>query len=142
MWVLTSTVRPRANVPPEQAAALSKLVPPGMKSAVVTVDADDALFEEIFQHFTPDLIQLHGKEPPQRAADLTTRWKTPIIRAIPIETAADFDALKAYVGAADYFFSMPLHPKAPCFRAVMRPASTGSFCRDKALRSPGFFRAG
>jgi len=110
-------------VPPEQAAALSKLVPPGMKSTAVTADAGDALFEEIFRHFTPDLIQLHGREPPQRAADLKARWKTPIIRAIPIGTSADFGAVKAHEGAADYF----LFDAAPPKGAVLPGGNAASF---------------
>ena len=129
-------------VPPEQAAALSELVPPGMKSAVVTVDADDALFEEIFRHLTPDLIQLHGKEPPQRAADLRTRWKTPIIRTIPIETAADFDAVKAHEGAADYFLFDATPPKG----AVLPGGNAVSFdwklMQGQSFAKPWFLSGG
>lgn len=145
MWVTSvgfNCYRPSPRyVSPEQAAALSKFVPSDVKSVVVTVDADDALFEEIFQHFTPDLIQLHGKELPQRAADLKVRWKAPVIRALPIETAAHFDAVKAYEDAADYFLFDAARPKALCFRVAMLQASTGGFCGDGTSLSHGSLQA-
>lgn len=127
MWVTSvgfNCYRPSPRyVSPEQAAALSKFVPSDVKSVVVTVDADDALFEEIFQHFTPDLIQLHGKKPPQRAADLKVRWKAPVIRALPIETAAHFDAVKAYENSVDYF----LFDAAPPEGSVLPGGNAASF---------------
>src|SRR5262249_45441239 len=86
---------------PAQAAQLSKLVPPSMKIIMVTVDAEDMLFETIFERFTPDAIQLHGKETPQRAADLKAKWRVPIIRAIPINSAKDFEAVKPFESVTD-----------------------------------------
>ncbi|TWT09968.1 phosphoribosylanthranilate isomerase [Reyranella sp. CPCC 100927] len=129
-------------VSPEQAAALSQHVPLGMKSAVVTVDADDALFEEIFRLFVPDLIQLHGKEPPRRAADLKARWKTPIIRAVPIATAEDFDTVRAHEGVADYF----LFDAAPPTGAALPGGNAATFdwtlLPGQSVATPWFLAGG
>ena len=129
-------------VPPAQAAALAVLMRPGMKSAAVTVDADDALFDDIFRHVEPDLIQLHGREPPQRAADLKARWKRPIIRTIAIGAAADFDAVTAYDGVADYF----LFEAAPPEGAVLPGGNARSFdwtlLHGRRLATPWFLAGG
>lgn len=129
-------------VPPEQAAALARLMPPGMKSVAVTVDAEDALFDDIFRHFTPDFIQLHGKESPQRAADLKARWKTPIIRALPIDTAESFGAVKAHEDAADYY----LFDAAPPPGAVLPGGNAASFdwnlLRGRSFAKPWFLSGG
>jgi len=115
-------------------------VPAGVKSAAVTVGADDALFEEILRHFSLDLIQLHGKEPPQRAADFKARWKKPVIRAFPINSAAAFDAVKAHEGAADYFDAAP--PKG----AVLPGGNAASFdwkpLQGQSFAKPWFLAGG
>lgn len=98
-------------VTPEQAAVLARQIPPGTKAVAVTADADDALFEEIFQHFRPDFIQLHGSESAQRAAELRAKWKTRIIRAIPIDSAASLEAVKPHEETADYFLFDAAPPK-------------------------------
>ncbi len=49
----------------------------------------------------PDLLQLHGEETPQRAADIRRRWGTAIMKAIKVETAHDADAALGYREAAD-----------------------------------------
>jgi phosphoribosylanthranilate isomerase len=129
-------------VAPVQAAELSRRVPPGMKSVAVTVDADDALVDEIFRHFTPDFIQLHGKEPPRRAADLKARWETPIIRALPIATAESFDAMKVHEDVADYY----LFDAAPPPGAVLPGGNAASFdwnlLRGQSFAKPWFLSGG
>ncbi len=129
-------------VSPKQAAALSQGVPLGMKSAVVTVDADDALFEEIFRLFVPDLIQLHGKEPPRRAADLKARWKTPIIRAVPIATAADFDAVRAHDGVADYFLFDAAPPKGAALPGGNAATFDWTLLQGQSIGTPWFLAGG
>jgi phosphoribosylanthranilate isomerase len=129
-------------IPPAQAAALAELMPPDLRSVAVTADADDSLFDEIFRHVTPDLIQLHGKEPPERATDLKARWKTPIIRAIPIDTAAAFAIMKAHEGTADYF----LFDAAPPQDAVLPGGNAASFdwklLRSQSIAKPWFLSGG
>ncbi len=88
---------------PEQAEQLSHLVPPSTKIVAVLVDADDASIETIFERFTPDYLQLHGKETPERAAGLKERFRCPIIRAFSIGEARDFDAAAPFEGIASHF---------------------------------------
>jgi phosphoribosylanthranilate isomerase len=129
-------------VEPAQAATLSKFMSPGMKSVAVTVDADDALFDEIFRHFTPDFIQLHGREPPERAAALKARWKTPIIRAIPIRTATDFAAVKTHQGTADYFLFDAAPPKGALLPGGNAVSFDWTLLREQQIATPWFLSGG
>jgi len=72
-----------------------------VRSVAVTVDADDDLLEALFKELKPDLVQMHGAEPPARVAEVRRRFGCPVIKAVSIEHPADFDALKAC--SADYF---------------------------------------
>ena len=49
----------------------------------------------------PDFIQLHGKETPARAAELSRRFSLPVMKAIGISAAADLAAIAAYESVVD-----------------------------------------
>ena len=68
----------------------------------LTVDADDALHDAIVDALEPDMLQLHGQETPERVAALKARFGLPVMKALPVETAADLDAVAAYAGVADW----------------------------------------
>lgn len=66
----------------------------------LTVDADDALIEEIVATLRPDLLQLHGKESPERAAVIRARTRRPVMKVISVAERSDLAAAARY-GAAD-----------------------------------------
>lgn len=71
----------------------------GIASVVaLTVDADDALLDEIVAAARPDILQLHGKETPERVAEVRERYALPVMKAIAVATADD--ALRAFDYAA------------------------------------------
>lgn len=86
----------------------------------LTVDADDALFEVIVDALRPDILQLHGHEPPKRVATLKARFGLPVMKAIPVETRADLGAVGRYRGVADRFL---FDARAP--RDATRPGGLG-----------------
>jgi phosphoribosylanthranilate isomerase len=86
----------------------------------LTVDVDDATLEAIVDALQPDLLQLHGKEPPARLAALRQRFGLPVMKAIPIETKADLAAMAAYTGVADRLL---FDARAP--RDATRPGGLG-----------------
>ena len=47
----------------------------------MTVDPDDALLDRLMATLKPDLIQLHGREPPARAAATVSEVFSPQIFA-------------------------------------------------------------
>ena len=90
------------NVSPETAARLAAPVRGAAKVVAVTVDPDDAELDRIVQALKPDLIQLHGKEAPQRAAAIAERTGAGVIKVLPVADASDFDAARAYEGVAEH----------------------------------------
>lgn len=93
---------PRA-VTPETAARLAAPLRGGSaKSVAVMVDPTDAELDRLVAAFRPDLIQLHGQETPNRAAEVRARTGAGIIKALPISDAFDIDRAAAFEGAVDH----------------------------------------
>ncbi|HEX2654560.1 MAG TPA: phosphoribosylanthranilate isomerase [Xanthobacteraceae bacterium] len=67
----------------------------------LTVDADDAMLAQIVEVIKPDLLQLHGSETPSRVTDIKTRFKRPVMKALPVAEAADLAAIADYSAVAD-----------------------------------------
>ncbi|MGJ4932968.1 phosphoribosylanthranilate isomerase [Bradyrhizobium oligotrophicum] len=67
----------------------------------LTVDADDAMIENIVETLRPDLLQLHGRESIARIRDLKQRFGLPIMKAIPVATDADLAPLAGYADVCD-----------------------------------------
>jgi phosphoribosylanthranilate isomerase len=78
----------------EQARGIAEVV-------ALTVDADDARLEQILRAANPDVIQVHGKESPERVAAIRRLTGKPVIKAVAVATAADAAAALAYRGVAD-----------------------------------------
>jgi phosphoribosylanthranilate isomerase len=67
----------------------------------LTVDADDATLANIVETLQPDLLQLHGKETIARLRDIKQKFGLPVMKALPVETAADLAPLAGYAAVAD-----------------------------------------
>ena len=67
----------------------------------LSVDADDALFENIIETLRPDILQLHGHESVARIRDIKQKFKLPVMKALAIETSADLAALPGMAAVAD-----------------------------------------
>jgi len=67
----------------------------------LTVDADDASLDAIVAALKPDMLQLHGHETPERVSAVRQRFGLPVMKALPIATAADLAAIPAYAATAD-----------------------------------------
>ncbi|MFC6490893.1 phosphoribosylanthranilate isomerase [Nitratireductor sp. GCM10026969] len=89
------------NVTAETAARLRRAAEDKAQAVAVTVDVDDEALEHIVKSMQPDMLQLHGKESPQRVRALKARYGLPVMKAIPVREAADLTAIDAYRGIAD-----------------------------------------
>jgi phosphoribosylanthranilate isomerase len=116
------------NVRPELAARLAeparvqsrgKMAP--VKIVAVMVDPSDAEVAEIVRALTPDLLQLHGKESPERAAAVRALTGLPVIKAVGVRDASDIAAALKYADAADHLM---FDAKAP--EGADRPGGHGS----------------
>ena len=99
------------NISPEAAAQLAAPARGPAQIVAVMVDPDDAEVDRIAAVLKPDLIQLHGRETPQRAAAIAARAGAGAIKVIPVSEASDFDAAAAYDGAVEHLMFEGRPPK-------------------------------
>ncbi|MET4260345.1 phosphoribosylanthranilate isomerase [Bradyrhizobium sp. S3.12.5] len=67
----------------------------------LTVDADDATFDNIVDALSPDILQLHGQESAARLRDIKQKFGRPVMKAVPVATSADLAVLPGYAAVAD-----------------------------------------
>lgn len=72
-----------------------------MRSVALTVDAPDDLIDNIARTVRPDMIQLHGSETPERAAQIGERTGLPVIKAVSIGAEGDTAKAEPYEDIAD-----------------------------------------
>lgn len=77
----------------------------------VFVDADDAFIAEAVAAARLDAIQLHGKEAPERAAQVRARFGLPVWKVLSVATADDVARASAYAGTADFILFDAKTPK-------------------------------
>ncbi|MBR1176729.1 phosphoribosylanthranilate isomerase [Bradyrhizobium sp. KB893862 SZCCT0404] len=70
-------------------------------TVALTVDADDATLDNIMDALSPDIFQLHGKESVARLRDIKQKFGRPVMKAVPVATAADLAVLPGYAAVAD-----------------------------------------
>ncbi len=99
------------NITPDLAARLAAPARGRAKVVAVTVDPDDASLDRIAAVLKPDLIQLHGAETPQRAAQIAARTEAGVIKVAPISESADIDLAGAYDGLVDHLMFEGKPPK-------------------------------
>ncbi|WP_026756479.1 phosphoribosylanthranilate isomerase [Sediminimonas qiaohouensis] len=89
------------HLTPAQARALALEAPPGLAKVALVVNASDADLDEITAQVPLDMLQLHGRETPQRVAELRARYGLPVMKAVGVATEDDLPALEEYGRVAD-----------------------------------------
>jgi phosphoribosylanthranilate isomerase len=85
----------------ETARTLGALAQGRITKVALTVDAGDALLDDLVDALAPDMLQLHGKESPARVGAVKARYNLPVIKAIGVATAEDVASAAPYADAAD-----------------------------------------
>ena len=85
----------------EEAARLANTYRGKAEIVALTVDADDALIDEINQTLAPDIFQLHGSESPDRVAEIKKHTGKRVMKALRVATPEDVAAASHYTEAAD-----------------------------------------
>jgi len=67
----------------------------------LTVDASNEALAAIVESLKPDILQLHGKETPERVAVVRSRFGLPVMKALPIAERADLSPIRLYANVAD-----------------------------------------
>jgi phosphoribosylanthranilate isomerase len=81
------------------------------KVVALTVDAADDLLAAIARVVGPDMLQLHGRETPQRVAAIKQAFGLPAMKAIGVSEAADFARARDYESVADWLLIDAKPPK-------------------------------
>ena len=67
----------------------------------LTVNATDDELAGIVEALKPDMLQLHGTEPPERVAVVRSKFGLPVMKALPIAERADLSPIRLYSKVAD-----------------------------------------
>ncbi|MCK9542002.1 MAG: phosphoribosylanthranilate isomerase [Novosphingobium sp.] len=89
------------HVPASQAAALAARAEGRIGRVGLFVDADDSTIGEALAAARLDAIQLHGRETPERAAQVKARFGLPVWKAVPVASRDDVAKADTYRNAAD-----------------------------------------
>ena len=107
-------------VTPKVARDLAIEVPIGVAKVALSVDADDALLDEINQIVPIDMMQLHGNETPERVSEVKARYGLPVIKVLGISSSDDLDKIDVYSKVADMIL---VDAKAP--KGAILPGGNG-----------------
>jgi phosphoribosylanthranilate isomerase len=99
------------NVTSAVAGALRQAARGRALAVAVTVDADDAFLDAIVAEMAPDMLQLHGKETPERVAEVKARHGLPVMKAFSVAEKADLEKIAPFRGVADRFLFDAKPPK-------------------------------
>ncbi|MGR3679152.1 MAG: phosphoribosylanthranilate isomerase [Paracoccaceae bacterium] len=95
---------------PARAAQLSTHVPVGLAKVGLTVNAPNDELDAILETVPLDMLQLHGKESPERVSEVRARYGLPVIKAFGIAEAEDLAQIDLYSDVADQLL---IDAKAP-----------------------------
>jgi phosphoribosylanthranilate isomerase len=121
------------NLTIEQAAPLMRRARGKAQLVALLVDPDADLLDDVAGYLAPDLIQLHGRESPDRVAEISADTGIAVMKAVGVAERSDLAALARYAAAA----RLLLDAKPP--RYSTRPGGNGAAFDWSLLR--GFAHA-
>lgn len=95
----------------DQGRLLAFAAPPGLAKVALTVDANDAMLDDLIDAVPLDMLQLHGHETPDRVAVVRARYGLPVMKAIGVADEGDLAALTDFSLAADQILIDAKPPK-------------------------------
>ena len=126
----------------EAARALGERVQGRAKKVALSVDATDAELDRVVEALRPDMLQLHGKETPERVAAVRSRFRLPVMKALPIETRADLSPIRLYAKVADRLLFDARAPRDATRPGGLARRSTGACWRSIDLETPFMLSGG
>lgn len=123
------------NLNAEQAASLAARMRGRAKIVALLADASDEEITAAMRAAQPDMLQLHGKESPERVAGFRARFRVDVIKAISIAEASDLASVPAYEAVADMLL---FDAKAPA--NASRQGGHGAAFDWQILRNRNFTR--
>ncbi len=124
-----------------QAAALALAAPPGLCKVGLVVDPDDAALD-CLAALPLDMIQLHGRETPARAAQIRARLGLPVMKAVGVAGPDDLAALDLWEEAADQILCDAKPPADAALPGGMGAAFDWSLIAGRRWRRPWMLAGG
>lgn len=81
----------------DAARPLAEMARGRAKIVALTVDAGDDLIGDISEQLAPDIIQLHGSETTERAAEIKSRTGRGVMKAVKVAAADDAETAFAFM---------------------------------------------
>ncbi len=100
------------NIAPKQACVLAKGVE-GSNTVAVMVNPKDEDINALLKEFTPDFLQLHGNESPERIKEIKKLFSLSIIKALPVRSSDDVAIASRYSEVANMLLFDAKIPEAP-----------------------------
>lgn len=126
----------------DQAAALAREVPAGVVKVALTVDADDGLLDALAGLGAFDMIQLHGGESPERAAQVKARSGLAVMKAVGISGSGDLPLIDAHAEVADAILVDAKPPPGSSRPGGNAAAFDWSLVADRRWTLPWFLAGG
>lgn len=99
------------NISIDAARALVLAAPLGLAKVALVVNPSDAELDAITETVPLDMLQLHGKETPERVSEVKARYGLPVMKAVGIADSDDLPKLESYFGVADQILVDAKPPK-------------------------------
>jgi len=99
------------HIDPAKAAALALDVPMGVAKVALTVNASNGFLDALTARVPLDMLQLHGRESPERVAEIRARYGLPVMKALGVADAADLGQIAGYEEVADQILVDAKPPK-------------------------------
>ena len=99
------------NITIPAARELALVAPMGLAKVALVVNPSDAELDAITATVPLDMLQLHGRETPERVAEVKARYGLPVMKAVGIADGDDLPKLESYFGVADQILVDAKPPK-------------------------------
>jgi len=99
------------NITIPAARELALAAPLGLAKVALVVNPSDAESDAITGTVPLDMLQLHGRETPERVAEVKARYGLPVMKAVGIADGDDLPKLESYFGVADQILVDAKPPK-------------------------------
>ena len=99
------------NVSIDQAREIALAAPIGLAKVALTVDASDDFLQAMLDKVAIDIIQLHGKETPERVREVKAKFGLPVMKAVGVADKDDLFKLDMFSEVADQILVDAKAPK-------------------------------
>ena len=130
------------HIAPDVAGELFEPARGKARIVAVVVDPEDALLETIGRTLKPDLVQLHGRETPERLAAVRALTGAGVIKALPIRTSEDLDAAEAWEPHVDHLMFDAKPPEGSVLPGGVGHSFDWSLLAGRIFDKPWFLAGG